>query len=73
MEQITPPTLKIGNVYGSNSEEFRQVMDQAGPDAHPLDVAWELRQLALAAGENLYSEDLPDEPVRRVVGRPGPR
>ena len=74
-EQITPRLRKVGDFYELDGEEFRRVVGRPRTGRNPFDVLWELRELGrmLIPGGELPDDNLPDEAIRRTVGKTGPR
>ncbi len=75
MEQITPRLRKWGDFYELDGEDFRRVVGRPRTGRNPFDVLWELRELGrlLIPGGELPDDNLPDEAIRRTVGKTGSR
>ena len=74
VEQITPRLRKIGNFYELNGEPLRKIVGRPRVEMNPFDFLWMLRESAreLLGGE-LPDDSFPDVPVRKIVGKTGPR
>lgn len=74
MEHVTPRLRKTGEFFELDGEPIRRVVGQPRTERDPFDVLWDLRESAreLSGGE-LPDDTYLDEPIRRIVGKAGPR
>ena len=70
MERITPRLCKVGNYYVREDDDLCAADVRENPDAKPIDLLWKIREEARRTfGEDYVGDTIPDEPIRRVVGR----
>lgn len=73
-EFMTSSLRKTGGFYEVDGEPIRRVVGRPRTERNPFDLLWELREGArqLLGGE-LPDDSLADVPIRRTVGKTGPR